>query len=115
MNFAETSDPRDSRFNPYTRARRAGTGDGLSTWLVESPRAASFFCFAVGDDFGVLDDSYEPAFEETKAVMSWLDETNPVLILALRAGSLHVSIPLSDHHSEGEEDANSFRTADDQV
>ncbi|KAJ1524156.1 hypothetical protein ONE63_010683 [Megalurothrips usitatus] len=70
-------------------------------------------------DFPV-DDDHEPLLPVTKQLMSWLEVVKPVLVFAMRAGSLHVSIPLSSTHhlSAGKSPSsasNTYATADDKV
>jgi hypothetical protein len=50
---------------------------------------------------------------ETQALMDLLQQTAPVLTVALHAGSLHVDIPYAS--GRGPEEGNKFVTADEEV
>lgn len=50
---------------------------------------------------------------ETQALMDLLQQTAPVLTVALRAGSLHVSIPYAS--SRGLTEGNRYATSDEEV
>lgn len=50
---------------------------------------------------------------ETQALMDLLEQTAPVLTVALRAGSLHVDIPYAS--GRGPKEGNEFVTSDDEV
>ena len=69
-------------------------------------------------DFPVDDGTREPQLTVTKLLMNWLARESPVLALGIRAGSVHVSIPLSSPHgltSTPSSDLNFYATPDEKI
>ncbi|KAK3916566.1 Carboxypeptidase D [Frankliniella fusca] len=72
----------------------------------------------VDTDFPVYEKDKQPQLSVTKHLISLLETEAPILALAIRAGSMHISIPFSNtqqHSSYSISDSNPFATPDDKI